>query len=378
MATKLQIINPIEQNFSCNNCGFCCTTQWKIKVAPERVEGIKSTSQFQRLEKEGFIPLPIIDGEMQVGRRDNGACVFHSGGRGGCAIHREKGSTAKPIVCQIFPYSLINSPEGYYLSLSFSCPSVVKGLGRPVSEQVAPLQKELAASSFFTPNPLPADSHVAVTHNKAMSWKSYVQAESALLDFLRGDHPVRDALKAAILLARHSDDPEALDWTNAELDGELFAEAAGHFPFYAAYTIATLENQDRPEAVDEYCNDLLDDRQMPSRLLSNTVLPTFQISRPPNAATEALVNRYIENYVLGKHLISVAPMTTRLLMLSVGLATLFFYLEARADGKEVDEDDLAWCFHLVETCVLGHSEVLAPLFAHFESELLKVTSRSPG
>jgi Fe-S-cluster containining protein len=377
MAPELRIVNPVERNFSCNNCGYCCTTPWKVKVAPERIPVIESTERYQQLKRDGYDPLPVIDGEAETGRRDDGSCFYRH--QDGCAIHREKGGPAKPIVCQMFPYSLINSPDGYYLSLSFACPSVVQGTGDPVSEQVAALQEAVSASSYFQSAPMNPDSHVPITHNRAMSWKQYIAMEQDLLNFMGENHPVKDGLKAALLLAQHASSPAELDW-RAATNEDAIEQATRLFPFYAAYTIATLENEDAPEKVDDFCARLMQCQRLPSNLLEPTELPILKTLQPSPHAISEVVRRYVENFILGKQLISVAPMVTRLLVLSVAVQVVFFYLEARTEGSsghDADEDIL-WCFRLAETCIFESSDVLAPLFAHFGREILAVsTARSP-
>ena len=269
----------------------------------------------------------------------------------------------------MFPYSLINSPDGYYLSLSFACPSVLKGNGKPVSEQLEPLARAVSGSSFFSPDPLPSESHVAVTPKQAISWTSYLEFEPDLLSFIGSEHPVRDTLRAAALLARKAENLEEFSWEDySEQD---LNRATMLFPFYGAYTIATLENQGDQSAVEDFCRQLLEGARLTSNLLPGTTLPQFQLLSPANDRVRVLARRFVENYVLGKQLISVAPMITRLLMLAAGLAVLFFYLEAKNQNSEPDDNDVAWCFQLVESCILGHSEALAPLFEHFEMELAR-------
>lgn len=369
MAPELRIINPVEGSFSCSNCGFCCSAPWQVEVAPERIPVLESTERYQQVKREGYDPLPVIDGEAETGRRDDGTCFFHS--NNGCAIHREKGRSAKPIVCQMFPFSLINSPDGYYLSSSFSCPSVVQGTGDPVTEQIAALQDAISTSRYFRSAPMSPNSPVPITHNQAMSWAQYLAIEQDLLDSFGEVNPLRDGLKAALVLGQGASNPTNLDW-QAVTNENAFEKAARLFPFYTGYAIATLENEDAPEKVEDFCAKLLEGQRLPSNLFDRTILPVLKTLQPTPHPIREVVGRYIKNFILGKQLISIAPIVTRLLVLAVAVQVVFFYLEARTEsssGHGADED-IVWCFRLAENCVFESSDFLAPLFARFGREIL--------
>lgn len=366
MPTEPRIVNPLQQNFSCDNCGFCCSN-WKVKVDPEKIPELEATDAYRAVKASGYVPLRVLDEDTATTMRPDGFCAFHDGG--GCSIHREKGMEAKPTVCQMFPFSLVNSPDGYYLSLSFSCPSVLKGTGQPVSQQVDSLQKAVSASSFFVNGPMDSESHVALTSKRAISWPQYLTVEQGLLANLDRTNPTLSLLDAALLLIEHATD--RIDWSQVRPSSELKVQTSRLFPFYFAYTVASLENSDSPESLESYCGDLLEGKALPSNLLSGQPLPEFQLYKPVDDTTQTLIERYVQNLVLGKQLLSGGPFVSRLLMLSVSVAVLLFYLQARTNGgsRAPVHDDHVWCFHLVETCILSHTEVLASLFAHFESEL---------
>ena len=366
MPTELQSVNPLRQNFFCDNCGGCCSN-WKVKVDPEKIPELEATDAYRAVKARGYVPLRVVNGDTATTMRPDGFCAFHDGG--GCSIHREKGMEAKPTVCQMFPFSLVNSPDGYYLSLSFSCPSVLKGTGQPVSEQVDSLQKAVSASSFFANGPMDSESHVALTSKQAISWQQYLTVEQGLMANLDPNNPTLSLLDAVLMLAEHPTD--RIDWSQVRPSSELKERTSRLFPFYFAYTLASLENSNSPEGLERYCGGLLEGEALSSNLLPGQDLPEFQLYQPTNDTTKDLIERYIQNLVLGKQLLSGGPFVSRLLMLSVSVAVLLFYLQARTNGgsRAPLHDDHVWCFHLVETCILSHTEVLTSLFAHFESEL---------
>ena len=281
MPTELRIVNPLQQNFSCDNCGFCCSN-WKVKVDPEKVSELKATEAFRTLEKSGYLPLRVLGEDTAMAMRPDGFCPFHDGR--GCSIHREKGLQAKPTVCQMFPFSLVNSPDGYYLSLSFSCPSVLKGKGRPVSEQMESLQKAVSASSFFANSPMDSESHVALTSKRAISWQQYLAVEQGLLANLDRNNPTLSLLDAVLMLVEHPTD--RIDWSQVRPSSELKEQTSRLFPFYFAYTVASLENSNSPEAVERYCGGLLEGKTVSSNLLPGRDLPEFQLYRPTDDTTK--------------------------------------------------------------------------------------------
>lgn len=368
--------SPLKQNFSCNSCGKCCVTPWKVKVAPERVPGIQSTERFGQLSKEGYLPLPVVDGEAQMGRREDGSCLFRHEKR--CAIHSELGFQAKPVVCQTYPFSIINSPGGFYISLHFSCPSVLAGTGRPVEEHLPDLAQAISKSSFYTLEPMPADSQVALTHKKAIAWTEYLNLEPKIVAAIAAAHPVRDLLRLAIALSSPSLDLEAPLGKPEEIDLSLYPELVSGFALYTIECIATLEYPEDDTLRQATAQSLLENESTRSQIL-NGEMPPFHIRKSPDQLTEQIVDRYIKNFVLGKKLITDAPMITRLLMLAAAFATLFFYLDAKGrlqDERESEFDRLAWAFHLVEMCILSHNDSLTTLFLDFERELLAATERT--
>lgn len=371
MESPYRITNPIEQNFSCNSCGKCCSRAWKVKVAKDKLPELESTQAYARIKKAGFQPLRLVNEEFQVGRQGDGACRFLRDK--GCDIHREKGLAAKPVVCQLYPFSLINSPDGYFASLSFSCPTVLEGTGRPVAQHLPELEQAMTDSSYFPPLVIPKDRGVALTQEREISWTEYLALEQQLLEVLDSDDPIRALLRAAVSLTIQSQQTEGFQWNKDELSLPLLQEAAMRFPLFASYTVASLETYGREHERETLSRVLLEDDLIPSQLLGYD-LPTFEVQDVPNDTTRNLVHRYIKNLILGKQLISVAPLVSRLLMLAVALAVLFYYLEVkieRRSGREFHMEDLAWCFSLIETSLMSHSESLVDVFKQYESLLIE-------
>ena len=185
--------------------------------------------------------------------------------------------------------------------------------------------------------------------------------ETDLLESLNADDPVLNILKSAVALIYRP-----FEGQPTVSGDELLSQVQQIFPFYACYTIATLEYPNRQDKADDFCRELMQGRALSSRLLGGKALPPFCLLRP----TDETTTRYIRNFVLGKQLIAVAPMVARLLTLSVAIAVFLFYQKARLGEAETTQEALAWCFHLIEASILGHSDILAPLYEHFEREVV--------
>ena len=139
---RLPLELPTIQNWSCHNCGGCCR-QHAIYITPDEEDRI-------RQQRWGDLPdWPAAQGftvhkggKVRLATRSDGACVFLDEA-GLCRIHGRFGEPAKPLACRIYPYAFHPSGAGLTVSLRFSCPSVVRNLGKPVTSQEADL-RELA------------------------------------------------------------------------------------------------------------------------------------------------------------------------------------------------------------------------------------------
>ena len=136
---------PTIQNWSCHNCGGCC-----------KQHGIYITdAEHARIEQQGWTAADGIPAGQPIfvkmkgwfgkpwwrlAHQPDGACVFLDD-RGLCRIHAKFGEAAKPLACRIYPYAFHPGGKKVVVSLRFSCPSVVRNLGRPVREQSKELRQ---------------------------------------------------------------------------------------------------------------------------------------------------------------------------------------------------------------------------------------------
>lgn len=130
--SRISVLLPMLQNWSCHNCGGCCR-EHEITI---------TESERQRIESQGWVsadgvptdrPLLVrAGGGWRLNHRDDGACVFLDDA-GLCRIHSKHGEAAKPLACRMYPYAIHPAGAGLTASLRFSCPSVVQNLGVSVT-----------------------------------------------------------------------------------------------------------------------------------------------------------------------------------------------------------------------------------------------------
>jgi lysine-N-methylase len=173
---------PTIQNWSCHNCGGCCRQHAIYVTAAEE----------QRIVEQNWTDLPdwprdrslfVADGaggRKRLATREDGACVFLDE-RGLCRIHGKFGEPAKPLACRVYPYAFHPLGDRLTVSLRFSCPSVVKNLGRPVTAQSSDLQ-ELAR--LVLPANYKAVDPPELVRGQRVIWADFIDCVDALVAML--------------------------------------------------------------------------------------------------------------------------------------------------------------------------------------------------
>ena len=131
----------VEQNFTCSGCGACCR-RFDILVTDaekQHYEGAKATQWFRESEgaDQGAASSPFESagsGLIRIRKRKDGVCGFLSP-ENRCRIHEELGGSAKPLTCQLFPFSFNAVSGAIRVTSSFCCPTVVQNDGRPLGSQ---------------------------------------------------------------------------------------------------------------------------------------------------------------------------------------------------------------------------------------------------
>lgn len=358
-----------EQRYDCLSCGKGCKMPWKIKVKPERIPGIQLTTRFQQVQKEGYTPLPVMNGVQQVGRREDASCVFLVDNL--CAIHSELGFKAKPQICQLFPFFNVNTPDGRYFSVSFACPAVLSNQGRPLEEHIPSVEESLKED--IQP-PMPEDTEVPITETSSIAWEEYLELEKQLADCWEQENPVKALLLAAVRLIEQAG---ALDLQAEIQNQEILQEALSLYGLVTVHTISEFEGLEPEEPGFRGLALLEEENDFHSTLL-DAPLPGFAFHRPEEPEHREALTRYFMNLLVGKQLIHGGTLVTRLLQLASSIGILLYYLEFQRNLESLPKatfEQLLWAFDLVEVRLMSHSQKYLPIFSEFERSLVQVAGR---
>ncbi len=134
----MYIYTDLLPRFDCAMCGECCRADWLVTV--DEAGYRRNAALFARTgNKEefaaAFIPLQGSGpGEYAyIAKQPQGGCWFLEDNR--CRLHRTAGHSHLDGVCQLFPRYPMNTTRGVELTLSFSCPEVIR-----LASRQAPLE----------------------------------------------------------------------------------------------------------------------------------------------------------------------------------------------------------------------------------------------
>lgn len=120
--------------FACEMCGLCCRNDWQVTVdeaSYRRNETLfvsaNKTSEFH----QAFLPLETggSPGEYAAIAKKEGGCWFLDDDNR-CSLHLAGGHSHLDAVCQTYPRYPIHTERGWDVTLSFSCPAVLKLVNR--------------------------------------------------------------------------------------------------------------------------------------------------------------------------------------------------------------------------------------------------------
>ncbi len=144
----MTLVFDTEQNFTCRSCGECCRRAFDIVVTEAEKQRYEAKDAGRWFRESASAPpgaaSPPFEfagsGLLRIRKRPDGVCGFLSA-ENRCRIHEELGGGAKPLTCQMFPFSFDAVSGETRVSTSFCCPTVVRNDGSPLDLQ----QKEVEA-----------------------------------------------------------------------------------------------------------------------------------------------------------------------------------------------------------------------------------------
>lgn len=124
----------IAEEFVCEMCGTCCRNNWLVTLSKEsyqrNAEWFEARNANEEFNKAFVLLRRRERGEYAfIAKQPNGACWFLET-TNLCRLHREAGHEHLDTVCKTFPRYPMNTSRGLELTLSFSCPAVLKRIFR--------------------------------------------------------------------------------------------------------------------------------------------------------------------------------------------------------------------------------------------------------
>lgn len=171
---------PAGQNYDCVACGRSCNAPWQVPAEPALVERLLSHSLGIRVIQDEGAPFDRLDGGGWVINKkssDHLTCVFQDSQKY-CRIHSELGAEQKPRVCQMFPFTLVGTPDGVYVGTSFFCTSVRENSGRPLVEHTPWLEGMVARAGRLTQV---EPESISLRPGVLTNWQDYLNWEGQLL-----------------------------------------------------------------------------------------------------------------------------------------------------------------------------------------------------
>jgi Fe-S-cluster containining protein len=113
-------------------------------------------------------------------KRADGRCVFLTE-QNRCALHERFGAESKPAMCQLFPYTFTEAPDGYYASVSFASTGALFNQGKPLEDQREHLLNRMSLFKKLFPALKLDWSQIQLADGIPMRWAQYLLLERPLL-----------------------------------------------------------------------------------------------------------------------------------------------------------------------------------------------------
>ncbi len=131
-----------DQRYSCQGCGECCK-QFTVQLSRQDLEKLAAQGWAEKLGE----PVTVEFGGHTFLRQKGGGCIFLMED-GLCRIHAEHGLKAKPLACQLFPFTITRDGPGLQVGMSFACPTVCESTGAELRTHLREV-KRLAVEAPF-------------------------------------------------------------------------------------------------------------------------------------------------------------------------------------------------------------------------------------
>jgi len=178
------LLIPEDMRFTCTGCGSCCLGVNVGPVGAEVAHGIRGRIADLAAEDGATGRAPFFsmvpegeDEEVLVCQTRNGGCTFLDPD-GLCRIHRRLGAAAKPVICRLFPFRFVWTPDGVRVGLQLECRDILRAsTGQKVREQEAELREVLA----LLPKIPTVRPHLSVDGETTLTYPEYLALEAEIL-----------------------------------------------------------------------------------------------------------------------------------------------------------------------------------------------------
>ena len=180
------IYTDIVEQFACEMCGTCCRNSWQVtlnETSYRRNEVLFSSTDRKAEFDQAFIRLNEAAGYGEyayIAKQAGGGCWFLDECNC-CRLHKEAGHSHLDDVCQTYPRYPMSTSRGVELTLSFSCPAVLK-----LADREAPLA---IIKADQPPIAFPEDNYaVEVYPQQQPAWEPlhyYFELETHFIDILQ-------------------------------------------------------------------------------------------------------------------------------------------------------------------------------------------------
>ena len=358
------------QHYECTSCGKCCKGAWNITVDQHAYDHISQSKTFAKKKSDGYIPIVLSDDKRaSVGRTSGGECVFLDKEQL-CEVHAEIGEPQKPLACQIYPHILTDTPEGFFVSLSFACPAVVENLGKNNAEYHDSLATMLKNHGDAVPRQFPVPQQVELTEHHTIEWKDYLQLETHLINGFQVEAAATSVISLVeqMLWALSHNQMPALLEHGFQQNVMPSSSSEQLRDMFSAHCITIVELEGKPEQREKLFSELISPDGAQSERFA-CPLPSFTGNSIVEASDHEVLRAYFRNLILGKRLLG-ENLLNGLLKLAVGLTLFTYYVKAfRDSGRETTA--LEEAFEIVEGDVVTHSRGLEVLLKELPKALLE-------
>ena len=180
------LLIPPGINFECTGCGNCCL-MWPVPTTqadhdriqdllkPQDIETVFKSRDLKTSTKDKLSQFPFT-----LEKKVDGRCTFLTEELR-CDLQEKFGEDAKPSMCQLFPYTFTEAPDGFYASLSFASTGVLFNSGRALTEQTDFLKTRLRLFKKSFPDLNLDWSNTQLYDGHPLKWVDYLLIEKNLL-----------------------------------------------------------------------------------------------------------------------------------------------------------------------------------------------------